>query len=393
MRDFESGTLSQRVSLRNLFFLTLIFSPFISAVTGYRDYLFIGWTVGLVIFVSMTAVYCVFPLHGKLVAFAFLYFALSALYVGSFEFNHFQHSASDVRTYFSLTSFYFLLSLLVFQGYEPQGFSMRLFPLLGCLNGLYTVTGSVLGFSKLSDGYGFSGILDYPSVNGVFTVTCYFLWMRGATSRVEKLSASLLVLLAIIVSKSSTPLGAFILGIVALNCTNLRRVAGAISASALLLGIGYYLDPELFNPQGRLEAWQIFMTVWAEKFSILFGSGPGTFSSLAIETQLLQNYMVGHYYLFMHNEWLQILYETGLVGLCFSVVIFTKALYNSYRRQDHYTVAALVSLGSASLLVFPLRYFWGAFLAVHCVTLGMRGCRDGRSKESGLECEREKTRG
>ncbi len=338
----------------------------------------------------MNAVFCVKPLHGNFVAAAFFYFALSALYVGAFEFSHFQHSASEVRTYFSFTSFYFLLSLLIFQGYEPAGFLVRLFPLLGCLNALYTVIGSVFGFSKLSDGYGFSGILDYPSVNGVFTVACYFLWMRGAGSKLEKVVASLLVLLAIIVSKSSTPLGAFILGIVALNCTNLRRVAGAISAGALLLGIGYSLDSNLFNPQGRLEAWQIFMTVWAEKFSILFGSGPGTFSSLAIETQLSQNYMIGHYYLFMHNEWLQILYETGLIGLFFSVGIFAKALYNSYRRQDHYTVAALVSLGSASLLVFPLRYFWGAFLAVHCVSLGMKGCRHVGSKQSDLERAREK---
>jgi hypothetical protein len=355
--------------------------PFFSALTGYRDYIFTGWSLGLLTFGLAPYYRSLTQDFGHFVTLAFFYFAASALYVGVYEFNRYQLSASEAKLYFSYSSFYFFLALLVLSQYRLHRFTLWFFPTLGVLNALYTCVGVIFGFSKLSDGYGYSGIVDYPSVNGVLTVVCYYL-LLPFLSKHQKAVATVLTLLAILASKSSTPLGAFIVGAIALGCKTWKTALTAAAAGVLLLSLGYAFDHQLFNPQGRVEAWGIFMSVWSETFPLFFGSGPGTFSSLAIETQLAKNYMVGHYYLFMHNEWLQVLYETGLIGLFFVVGIFTLALYKSFKRSDHYTVAALVSYGAASLLVFPLRYFWGALLAVHLICLGFGGQTHGRQKGS-----------
>lgn len=356
-----------RQSLLSLLFVLL---PFFQAASGSTNYIHLGWGFALTLaaLVSATGLR---DAHGKLVALSFLYFSLQAIYLIALP-NRYDQSPSEIRVHFSFHALYFLTALFILPHFTRQKFFEWLFPLLGCLNALYTTIGAAFGFSKLSDGYGYSGILDYPSVNGLFTVTCYFLWMRDSGKK-ERVFATTVTLLAILAAKSSTPLGAFLVGGIALQLRTPKRLVVALGVAAILLLAGYLLDPELFSSQGRTEAWSIFMETWSKTFPVLFGSGPGTFSSLAIETQLEKNYMVGQYYLYLHNEWLQILYETGLIGLVLVSSLFALSLYKSFKRSDHYCFAALLSFGSGCFLVFPLRYFWGALLAVHLLSVGLEG--------------------
>lgn len=378
MIDAVRGITPPYQSLRTQAALSLAFIslPFYQALTGSTNYVHLGWGF----FLSLASVLFGYGLgkdHGRLLGLSFLYFSFQAIYLIAFP-NRYDTSPSEIRVHFSFHALYFLVALFVLPYFTRQRFFEGLFPLLGCLNGLYTTLGALFGFSKLSDGYGYSGILDYPSVNGLFTVTCYFLWIRKA-KRSETVFATALTLLAVLFSKSSTPLGAFVIGVVALHLRSPKsllapwRLLVAFLAGLLLLALGYSLDPLLFSSQGRVEAWGVFMQTWCKTFPVFFGSGPGTFSSLAIETQLQKNYMVGQYYLYLHNEWLQILYETGLIGLTLVSSLFALSLYKSFKRSDHYTVAALLSFGSGCFLVFPLRYFWGALLAVHLLSVGLEG--------------------
>lgn len=88
-----------------------------------------------------------------------------------------------------------------------------------------------------------------------------------------------------------------------------RRLCGIIAGVGLVGGIGMAVVKDGLNPFGRLAAWQVFWSVFVHR--PITGFGPG------FTLAMTQNAPPGpiHLWHHVHNEYLQIALEQGLIGL------------------------------------------------------------------------------
>jgi len=125
-----------------------------------------------------------------------------------------------------------------------------------------------------------------------------------------------------------------------------------------------------FETSGRFHIWVISMKYWWQNLNIWLGSGSGTFQRLAPMIQIPNEKPIPteipgvvHFALFpfMHNEYLQILFEQGILGFS-TFMAFSASLLNKARLKPH-VFSSLSVLGFVMLTQFPLRYFAGSLVA------------------------------
>lgn len=361
--------------------LLLCLAPFVRVV---GDSLLNQWALGLAL---ITLVIGIKLLSERRVLFGlnFIYWVLNALYVGSYRLNRYQGSSWESKFFLSYSAFYFLIPclfyLLVFENEKFRKHIPGAFALSSFLNSVYVCVGRVFGFGKIEGGHGFSGFIDYSAVNGVLIVATFpFLWERCKTARTKFLAFSLM-LDSVILSKSSSPYLALVAVMPFLIFPYVKNrgrflafVVAVVALGSTLLAATLLEGREIINDNGRIKAWKVFMSVWAEYLPMIWGTGPGTFTSLAIETQQLQRFSFngtrGDYWIFLHNEWLQMLYEGGVVGLGLALAWYLRTLYIFWKKEAYAALGSLFSFGVSSFVVFPTRYFYGSFLIGYLMYLG-----------------------
>lgn len=138
-----------------------------------------------------------------------------------------------------------------------------------------------------------------------------------------------------------------------------------------ILGVAYFhSNGPWLDGSDRLLHWQKYMTWWAQDWrQVLVGTGPGSFQWLAPSIDEWQ----GPLFLFMHNDWLQILFELGVIGLALAVRFIYKALRHSISREER---AAIIGACVFACTYSPLRFFLPAFLialifnrTIRCIAL------------------------
>lgn len=117
----------------------------------------------------------------------------------------------------------------------------------------------------------------------------------------------------------------------------------------------------------RLVKWGEYMTPWSQESwdKIVFGIGPGSFMWYSI---LKNKYQTG-IYLQMHNEFLQILWENGVVGFGLALAVCYKAIRRV--REDAVLLQGVAGCIVFSLTYCPLRYFPSALLIAYFFTLAL----------------------
>lgn len=85
---------------------------------------------------------------------------------------------------------------------------------------------------------------------------------------------------------------------------------------------------------GRVQAWQRFFEWWGRENHQWLGTGQGTFIWLG---PYLDGFK-GVIFLHMHNDWLQLLFEGGIVGLSLGVVYFIWLLSHAIKKRFWVTV-------------------------------------------------------
>lgn len=112
-----------------------------------------------------------------------------------------------------------------------------------------------------------------------------------------------------------------------------------------------------FHGSGRVGKYNQFMTFWATNPKwVIFGVGPGSF----MWTSLLMDKFKGELFLQMHSDWLQILWEYGLVGFLLSVAVFIGAAKDACKNPR--SLAAVFGAGAFMLTYHPLHFFPTALL-------------------------------
>lgn len=134
--------------------------------------------------------------------------------------------------------------------------------------------------------------------------------------------------------------------------------------SALTVGIGIYSIKSLyfFQPNGRFKEWHMQMLWWKEHANIWLGTGAGSFEIIGPAVDMLYDGRKSSLFLFMHNDYLQALFEFGIVGFSLFMTLLGVCLWKT--RNKPWIFASVVALAVAGSMQFPFRFFLTQFWAV-----------------------------
>ncbi len=201
------------------------------------------------------------------------------------------------------------------------------------------------------------GLLNNKAADSSF-IGCMLpmIFYKGVNEWKMYASATLMVL-AIFFTRSSTGLASIGVGASAiLFQTAPKRVwlLSSILGLILLGGIGSaFLGRELVDPSGR-------QIVWREAWNMAiqapwFGHGTGSWT---IESRKLAGG-----WLWLHNDYLEVFFENGIVGLMLVLITYCVLLIRLYKRDSVYFAVAVV-YGFTALTEMPLRLFVTQILGV-----------------------------
>ena len=148
----------------------------------------------------------------------------------------------------------------------------------------------------------------------------------------------------------------------------------ALSVLGAVVGLGVLLQGEvLFNSSGRFGIWKMAFNFWKDNVNVAYGTGLGTYQMWGIWLQL-QNIPEGQTnfpgFFWMHNDWLQILFEIGIAGFVLTFLVYATALWNA--RKNLSVFASLALYGSIAIIQMPLRHLLFACLGAYFLRLAIQ---------------------
>lgn len=124
---------------------------------------------------------------------------------------------------------------------------------------------------------------------------------------------------------------------------------------------------------GRFHLWSItFKNWWAQELSTkLFGYG---LSTTRVITPMVQaatgaDMSKGPWFFWLHNDWLQLTLEQGIVGLVCFLMAGIYLVWRTYRTHNHSTFLALLAYGACMVTNFPMHWPTHVFLGFILVRL------------------------
>lgn len=196
------------------------------------------------------------------------------------------------------------------------------------------------------------GSLSNPSMNSsLLVVTLPFLlaltrgWVRWL--------CLILAVAAVFISKGSIGVGL----LAAMACLYALRFGywkllylGALSIAAGRLIYG----PVMFNSGNRWDTWVFLMGKWFQNAkNYPFGMGYGTFGVFSANLQLAEGHDT-NWWIRMHNDWLELLFTLGFVGLALSVLVYLTALLRFFARKEYTETISMCLFGLMMGMNYPL---------------------------------------
>ncbi len=169
---------------------------------------------------------------------------------------------------------------------------------------------------------------------------------------------------AVIKTKASTPLLALFIGVGVRYWDRWKRYVGEVAFVGSLAVIGI---PSLyFSSSGRSHVWLNVWQWWRDQGPACWWIGTGAGATPLLVPMIQHQFGLSgesdQYFLWLHSDWLQILFEFGILGLLAALLIFFDGLHRA-RRTPIYG-AMLASFGACMVTNFPLRYPLFCFLGV-----------------------------
>lgn len=212
-----------------------------------------------------------------------------------------------------------------------------------------------------ASGAGTLGLLGNRSIGASFVAVWFFFTLHCAgevrehehwgKSWIRK--SAFLAIPALMVSQSGISYLAFVLGFCSLLFSFMPQLwpgIGVVLVAAV--GMGSYIKPQFFTRINRYPAWALFAVFWRENFSPWIGSGLGTFKLWGSTVQQLAHFMEGRWFLWAHNDWLQIFFELGIIGGVLAISVFVYILKKAWGQPALF--GAIVSFGVIMLGNYPM---------------------------------------
>ncbi len=169
---------------------------------------------------------------------------------------------------------------------------------------------------------------------------------------------SIAILILLKENESSNSIGVFVVTVATLllykywGRVSRAWLLGLTSVSVAGLGlVSLKLNPLLFSDSTRFEIYRVMMGWWWKDGSILFGKGYGSFILYGPWIQVHQKFSLQAYFIWMHSDWIQILFESGIVGLALSVAVTCQILYRARHRVE--LLVSIVAFIATMVFQFP----------------------------------------
>lgn len=140
-----------------------------------------------------------------------------------------------------------------------------------------------------------------------------------------------------------------------------RQILNGVMVCILFLATvwftGHLVDPDWsrFTEISRFKLWPAVFDFWLDKGSVWFGVGLGSFRHFGSVIQMQQNVEVGHWWLWAHNDWLQVLFETGVIGFTAALLVIVAALWSAFKAYRIDLFASIIAICAVSAGNYPLR--------------------------------------
>ncbi len=128
----------------------------------------------------------------------------------------------------------------------------------------------------------------------------------------------------------------------------------------------HFFGAKFAENYGRFANWEKMMRFWDDNLSHTFGSGPGTYWVYVQAVEGIKD--KDKIWLRMHNDWFQILFEQGWVGLISIIYLFISMLKRSFHEPVIFSM--VLGFGLIACTMYPLHLFFfqliGMALIYHC---------------------------
>lgn len=177
----------------------------------------------------------------------------------------------------------------------------------------------------------------------------------------------LLTLLLAYRTGASVPWG--ILGVVTAAVwvsRNPRRMLCLPAFAAALIALGMtLLGHDFWDPNGRLEVWSMAWEWFRLHGSLVWGMGYSTSQVLLPLEQVVTGHYHGEYFLWLHNDWLQLFIEGGIVGMACLLLSLSRLLTVAWKSPALF--GSLTGFVALACFNYPLR------MPIHCFCLMLIG--------------------
>lgn len=202
-------------------------------------------------------------------------------------------------------------------------------------------------------------------MNGSLIAVTLPFWLALVPGKGLKAISAALAVSAILLTQTSIPIG--VLAVVAMAYAFSKFMRRGVFTPHMVEGVialfvaGAWASRDSFlSSSGRFEVWSKIFPWWAANGFQWTGTGLGTATTLIPYAQSVMKSERFGWFIFMHSEPLQILWELGIPGLVFALVAFTWTAWRAFRHPILF--ASLMGIAAQGLFNYPLR------LPISCVS-------------------------
>ncbi len=262
--------------------------------------------------------------------------------------------------------------------------------LCGLAHAIYLIYGNLFYTTGVEQ----IGLLGNRSLGASFTVVWltliprwkrYNVWVALIPQRYPDALALFLILIglvAVLTSQSS-------ISYIALGAAGAAYIfkhawdrMGRVGATVLALGLlalcfatlGIIDPTEVFSTSLRASNWTVLYTKWLHSSGVIFGLGPGSMQFYLPFWQDKLNLIYNRehtFWLWMHNDWLQLLLEYGVVGFLNFVCLWLVCLKRAWRETSLF--ASVIAIGAIMVGNYPWHIAATAlictFVLWECITI------------------------
>lgn len=134
----------------------------------------------------------------------------------------------------------------------------------------------------------------------------------------------------------------------------------AVVLGALVFFIGLWVNGlEFFSSSLRVQYWTEVFNWWWPNMNHWIGTGLGTFEILGPISQMSSTGRNDGLLLWMHNDYLQMLYEGGYLGLFIGLITWAWIGFKSFKNL--WTFMTFAGFSVCMLTYYPLHFAWSEF--------------------------------